>query len=69
MSPLPGPDSIKPPGCCGGEKDASEEVPGEFIVAGRDATEVFEPCEHALDEVALAVSLAIVTLPPISPRS
>lgn len=33
---------------------------GTSIVAGRDASPVFEPSEHALDEVALLVALGIV---------
>jgi len=38
-----------------GEGDGGEEVPGELVVARRDAPEVFQPVEEALDEIAEAV--------------
>ena len=39
----------------GGERDGSEEVGGQLVVAGSNPPEMFEFAEEALDEVALAV--------------
>ena len=47
---------LDPPDDQCGEDDASEEVSGEFVVAGGDPPEVLETAEHAFDEVALSVS-------------
>ena len=38
-----------------GKGDSRQEVSGELVIAGGDATEVLEPGEHALDQVALAI--------------
>ena len=42
-----------------GKNDCREEVPGELVVPGGDASEVLEFVEEALDEVALAVESGI----------
>ena len=44
----------------GGEGDGGQEVVGELVVAGGDATEVLEPAEGVLDQVAIAVSASVV---------
>jgi hypothetical protein len=44
-------------GCDDG--DGGEEVPGETVVACRDAAPVFHAAEHALDDVAPAVGPAV----------
>lgn len=48
-----------PPSDDGCEGDGGGEVCGEFVVAGGDASAVFEAAEHALDEIAQLVGLAI----------
>lgn len=48
-----------PVGDGGDERDGGCEVAGEAVVAGRDAAEVLEPTEHALDGVARAVSACV----------
>src|ERR1700712_2332336 len=40
---------------CGGEVDCAEKVGCELVVACRDAAIIFQPAEHALDRVAVAV--------------
>jgi len=42
-----------------GKRHGSEEVAGELVVAGRDATPVVQLVEEALDQVSLSVSLEI----------
>jgi len=46
------------PDSCGDEFDGGEEIGGVFVVAGGDATELFDSVEEALDRVALAVNPA-----------
>lgn len=43
------------PGQRADEVDASQEVAGGFLVAGSDATEVFDGIEEALDQIALGI--------------
>ena len=50
-----GPDLINPPYDSGDEADGSEEVSGEPVVSGCDASEVLEAAEGVLDAVALFV--------------
>ncbi len=45
-------DSFDPIADGDDEAEAGEEVAGELVVAGRDAAEVFDPAEGALDDVA-----------------
>lgn len=42
-----------------GELDASEEISGEFVVAGGDGPKVLEFIEEALDEITLAVECEV----------
>src|SRR5215472_7707311 len=47
------------PNRSGGEVDGGKEVPGGFVVAGGDGTELFEFAEEILDQMALFVEFAI----------
>ena len=49
-----------PPKDDGCDFDGGEEVSGELVVAGGDASEVLEGAEGAFDPVALAIGLAVV---------
>jgi hypothetical protein len=42
------------------EVKEGEEAQGCFVIAGAQATKVFETIEHALDEVALLVEVAVI---------
>lgn len=69
-----------PASCCGlgrgliifdmdtdcGESDCGEEVPGELVVAGGDASEVFEFVEEPLDQIALAIERGIDAVPDLA---
>src|SRR5260221_1907876 len=44
-----------PPQDDSGDGDCCSEVGGQLVVSGSDAPPVFEPAEHALDEIALFV--------------
>lgn len=44
--------SIDPIGDDGGEVDGSQEVSGEFVVTSCDASEILEPAEATLDDIA-----------------
>jgi len=44
---------------CGGEGHGRQEVASELVVAGRDASEVLELVEEALDEIAMPVDVRI----------
>lgn len=50
---------IPDPDAGGGESNGGQEVSGEFVESGGDASEVLELVEEALDEVALPVEIAI----------
>ena len=41
------------------EGDGGEKIPGEFVVARGDASEVFELAEEALDQITLAIEAGI----------
>ena len=41
----------------GGEFDKADEVGEQLVVSGRDAAELFELVEEALDDVALLVEV------------
>jgi hypothetical protein len=47
------------PEASGGHEDSGEVVTRQFVEAGGDASEVLQLVEEALDEVALAVDLAV----------
>ena len=53
-------DSIEPPGYGRCEDSGRQEVSGELVIAGGDPAKVFEPAEHALDQVGFAISAHIV---------
>ncbi len=48
------------PDCDSGEFDEAHEVFEELVVTGRDAAELFELIEEALDDVALLVEFGVV---------
>ena len=56
-------DSNDPITECDDEAEAGEEVSGELVVAGRDAAEVLDPAEGALDDVARPVGERIEGMP------
>ena len=43
-----------------GEVEEGEEAQGRFVVTGADATKAFELIEHALEQVALFVEVAVI---------
>jgi hypothetical protein len=44
----------------GGDADGGHEGVGASVVAGVDATPIFEPAEHILDLVSLAIERLVV---------
>src|SRR5579864_2115628 len=44
----------------GGEDGGSQEVSGQLVAAGDDPSEVLEPAELALDEIALAIGAYLI---------
>lgn len=44
--------------CC--EAYGRQEIPGEFVVAGRDAAEVLEAAEHGLDPPTILVAAVVI---------
>ena len=51
---------MSPPGYGGSNKDASEEVSGELVVTGGDATEILETAEHAFDQVTVSIGVGVM---------
>ena len=55
----------EPEGDGGGECYAREEVGGEFVVAGVDASEVFETAKGVFDQVPTAIAVLVVADRPL----
>ena len=50
---------LRQPNESAGEVNEREEGLGEFVVARGDASELFDPCEEAFDQIAILIDVPI----------